>query len=350
MHMKPNKIKEMLKKISPLVWIISVVAVVAVIWLGSIAFDAFGWGFGGKEQIVVKIPEGCTVARMADILKEEDIIGHPLVFRLYEKMDGKEHTFQQGGHILTKNMSYGAIIEKLTHMPEYGPNEIVSVLIPEGYEARQIAETLAEKGLVDKEKFLKELEEGQFDFEFIKDIDRRENRLEGYLFPATYEIAVGESEHDIICRMLQAFQDNILPVYNQAQTDYTLDQVVTFASLVEREAANDGERPIVASVFYNRMEKDMTLSSCASVQYILKERKPILSNSDIKIKSDYNTYINKGLPVGPIASPGVSSVKAVLEPADTDYLYFAARMDGSENVFSRTGEEHMKTVQELQGN
>ena len=140
-----------------------------------------------------------------------------------------------------------------------------------------------------------------------------------------------------------------MPLYSSAKTDLTLDRIVTLASLVEREAANDGERGKVASVFYNRLHNDMTLSSCASVQYILKERKKILSSSDVKIKSPYNTYINKGLPIGPIAAPGEKSVRAALWPETTDYLYFAARADGSENVFSKTGEEHMRIVKELQG-
>lgn len=345
--MNIHGIKGKIKKITPLMWGTVVASVAVLVWILAVVFDILGWELSNQQKVVV-IPKGCSVSQMADILEEENVIRYPLIFRIYEKLDGKTHTFQQGGHILSKDMSYRAVIKKLTQMPEYGVDQVVSVLIPEGYEARQIAELLEQKGLVDKDVFMDKLENGQFDFEFIKDIERRENRLEGYLFPATYEFSFNESEEDIICKMLRAFEQNILPVYEGAQTDYTLDQVVTLASVVEREAANDGERPVVASVFYNRMERDMTLSSCATVQYILKERKPILSNSDIQIKSDYNTYINKGLPVGPIASPGVSSVKAVLSPADTDYLYFAAKMDGSANVFSRTGEEHLKIVQELQ--
>lgn len=149
--------------------------------------------------------------------------------------------------------------------------------------------------------------------------------------------------------MLKKFNDTVVPLYKQSGSTYSLDEIVTMASLVEREAANDSERGKVASVFYNRLEKGMTLSSCATVQYILKERKTILSTSDTKIKSDYNTYINKGLPVGPIASPGEKSVRAALYPEKTDYLYFAAKADGSANVFSKTGEEHMETVKRLQG-
>ena len=222
-------------------------------------------------------------------------------------------------------------------------------LIPEGYELRNIADALEEKGLIDRSRFEDELEKGKFDYDFINEISRKKNRLEGYLFPATYEIEPGTGEHEIIDMMLKKFNDTVVPLYKQSGSTYSLDEIVTMASLVEREAANDSERGKVASVFYNRLEKGMTLSSCATVQYILKERKTILSTSDTKIKSDYNTYINKGLPVGPIASPGEKSVRAALYPEKTDYLYFAAKADGSANVFSKTGEEHMETVKRLQG-
>lgn len=318
-----------------------------LIWVGSVAGDVLGLSLRKGREVMVDIPKGTSVSGIAKILKDEGIIRHSLVFRIYERLDGK-NVFQQGGHRLGTGQSYGEIIKKLTSAPEVGADETVTVLIPEGFEAWQIAKKLAENGLVDEGEFLRELDEGQFDYEFINQITRHENRLEGYLFPATYEIFVGESEHDIINRMLAAFEKRIVPIYRQSGTSYSLDEIVTMASLVEREAANDSERGKVASVFYNRIKRDMTLSSCATVQYIIKERKDILSNSDIKIKSDYNTYINKGLPVGPIASPGEASVRAALNPEETDYLYFAARADGSENVFSKTGKEHLSTVNSLQ--
>ena len=127
-----------------------------------------------------------------------------------------------------------------------------------------------------------------------------------------------------------------------------MDEIIIMASIVEREAANDTEWGKVASVFYNRLKIGMKLQSCATVQYILKERKDVLSNKDIKIDSPYNTYKYDGLPIGPVASPGLGAVKAALYPEETDYLYFAATKDGSRNVFTKTGEEHLKTVKELQ--
>lgn len=336
-----------IKKTSPAKLIGVPLALVVLLWCVFALWDVFGITPGKGHQVMVKIPAGSTVREIADILDDEGIIDHPMVFRFWEKL-GRDNVFQQGGHLVGRGQSYGNIIKKLTSTPDVGAYETVTVVIPEGYEARMIAKKLSDMGLVDEERFMEELEKGDFDFDFISEIDRKENRLEGYLFPATYELLVGESEHDIINRMLTAFNQRIVPLYKQSGTSYSLDEIVTMASIVEREAANDSERGKVASVFYNRLKNDMAFGSCATVQYIIKERKDVLSNSDIKIKSPYNTYINKGLPIGPIASPGESSVKAALYPEDTDYLYFAARADGSENVFTRTNEEHLQVVQQLQ--
>ena len=346
-----KRIMNNLRTKSPVLWGLVCAGLAIFVWLGAVFVDVSGiLPQSDNDEVMVTIPQGATLFDISQILKDEDVIDYPFLFRFCVKASRNDYVFQQGGHFLDKNLSYGKIARELTYAPDISFDEVVTVLIPEGYEAWQIAEVLEKKGLVDKEKFLQELEEGEFDFDFLSDISREENRLEGYLFPATYEFAVWETERDIIIKMLEAFETYIVPIYNEAKTDFTREEVVIFASVVEREAANESERATVASVFYNRMERDMTLSSCATVQYIIKERKPILSNSDIKIKSPYNTYINKGLPVGPVASPGVNSVKAVLYPADTDYLYFAARADGSENIFSRTGEEHFRVVRELQGN
>ncbi|MBR5155693.1 MAG: endolytic transglycosylase MltG [Clostridia bacterium] len=342
-----ERVLDFIRQASPVKLVAGLLAVAILLWCIFLFGDMFGMYPGRGSEVMVKIPGGSTVADISKILTDEGVVRHPVLFRIYEKLSG-DNVFQQGGHLLGRGQSYGNIIDKLTSTPEVGVYETVSVLIPEGYEARMIAAKLAEMGLVDEKRFMDELENGQFDFDFIDLIRRKENRLEGYLFPATYELLVGESEHDIINRMLTAFQQRIVPMYEQSGTSYTLDEIVTMASIVEREAANDTERGKVASVFYNRLKKDMAFGSCATVQYIIKERKDVLSNSDIKIKSEYNTYINKGLPVGPIASPGENSVKAALYPENTDYLYFAAKADGSENVFTRTGEEHLQTVRQLQ--
>ena len=310
----------------------------------GVAKDVFG--LKKDHEIIISVPEGATITKIAEVLEENGIIKYPRLFKIRASLG--DYVIQQGRHIVNRSMGYGKILKKLTMVPDAGYDNIYNVLIPEGFEVRHIAQKLSELGLIDTQKFYDEIENGDFDYPFIDKIERKENRLEGYLFPATYEIQKGESEHAIINKMLEAFNLIVVPMYEQADTDLSLDEIVTMASIIEREAANDSERPIVSSVFYNRLKFDMAFGSCATVQYILKERKDVLSLADTKIKSPYNTYINKGLPPGPIASPGKASVEAALNPEDTDYLYFAAKADGSGNVFSKNNDEHIKTVQILQ--
>lgn len=334
--------KDIIKKV--IIGVLGVIVIVALVFGFSLAKDMFG--LKKSRELIVSIPEGAGIREISEILEENGIVEYSQVFRLRASLGN--YVIQQGRHVLDRSMSYGKLLKKLTSIPDAGYDDIYKVLIPEGYEIKDIAKVLSEKGLIDEKVFFEEIENGDFDYPFINEIKRDENRLEGYLFPATYEIQKGESEHTIINKMLEAFNMFVVPLYENSGTNLSLDEIVTMASIVEREAANDSERPLVSSVFYNRLKKDMTLSSCATVQYILKERKKILSVADTKIKSPYNTYKEKGLPPGPIASPGKASIEAALSPADTDYLYFAAKSDGSSNVFSRTDEEHLKTVKMLQ--
>ena len=245
-------------------------------------------------------------------------------------------------------MSYAEILETFAVRKSQQAIETLNLTIPEGYEIRRVAELVEENGLVSADEFINEAENGVFDFEFLNGIARTENRLEGYLFPATYEFSTTDDAHAIINKMLQGFEDNILPIYNSAQTDYTLDEAVILASIIEREAGTEDEMPIVSSVFNNRMYAGMKLESCATVQYILKERKTVLSNEDTAIDSPYNTYMYSGLPVGPIASPGAAAMRAALSPADTQYMYFVADPNGGKNYFSTTYEEHLDKQTRLQ--
>ena len=322
------------------------IAAVAAILLLTGTFLADMLGIGGGQERVVEIPAGAGVSQISQILHQEGIVKHPNVFYAFARMSGAP-LFQQGKHTLHPSMSYGAICKKLTNPPDVQP-EIKRVVIPEGYELRQIVDLLVENGLGEKEAFLREIAEGVFDYAFLSQIPQRENRLEGYLYPDTYLFSEEESEHQILDKMLLAFQQKVVPIYEAAGCEESLDEVLILASVIEREAANDQERPTVASVFTNRIAIGMKLESCATVQYILKERKDILSNADIAIDSPYNTYRYAGLPKGPIASPGLASIEAALYPAETEYLYFVATADGSQNLFSKTFEEHNQKISQTQ--
>ncbi len=310
------------------------------------AADFFGTG-GSREEVSIEVSEGSGSSVIARQLKENRIIRFPLLFKLYARLQG-DVIYQKGSHNVADSMSYADLLEVFSSAADM--DEFTrKVVIPEGFELWQIVDLLVENGLGDKAAFYHEIENGVFEFPFISQIPRTENRLEGYLYPDTYLFTTEESEHDILSRMLQAFNEKVVPVYHGHGTDKTLDEILIFASVIEREAANDEERPLVASVFENRLEIGMKLESCATVQYILKERKTVLSMEDIAIDSPYNTYLYEGLPQGPIASPGISSVLAALEPANTDYLYFLATADGEENLFSETFEEHNQKLLKTQG-
>ena len=242
---------------------------------------------------------------------------------------------------LDRSAGYEDIFRALT---QSGHNvDAVKVTIPEGYEIYKIADLLESKGLIDKDKFYHLVDFGEFDYAFVQEIPVRENRLEGYLYPSTYEFAPGD-EYGIINEMLMQF-DIMYAKYESraAEMNMTMDEVITLASIIEREAQGDSDRKLVSSVFHNRINSTdyPYLQSCATVQYVLKERKPVLTVEDTKIDSPYNTYINKGLPVGPIASPGEAAVEAALYPEESNYLFFVLGSDGKHH-FSATYKGHVQ--------
>ena len=223
----------------------------------------------------------------------------------------------------------------------------VTFTIPEGYHLRQIVEVLTGQGIVTADEFWHLVKDGNFDYSFIKDLPRTERRLEGYLFPDTYTIPKGMAAEKVIDVMLKRFEQ-ILNKMPPNESGLNLHETVTLASIVEGESMLDEERPLVASVFLNRLAIDMKLDSDATIQYLFDKRKQRVLLKDLEIKSPYNTYLNKGLPPGPIGSPGEASLRAVFQPAASKYYYFVARKDNSgEHVFSRTLQEHNANKRKL---
>jgi len=187
----------------------------------------------------------------------------------------------------------------------------------------------------------------RFDYAFLRGVPKRENRLEGYLFPDTYQFSLSEGAYSIINKMLARFDEIYTQEYRTRAKSLgmTDDEIITLASVIEREAQGDGDRKTVAGVFHNRLKNAQYpyLESCATVQYILKERKPVLSVADTKIDSPYNTYQNPGLPAGPIASPGQKSIEAALYPEAHNYLFFVMDSTGKHR-FAETFSEHQKNM------
>lgn len=296
---------------------------------------------GAPAAVEIEIPIGSTATEIGKILADKGIIRSELAFKIATRLGGYADDYKAGLYNLSFGSDLKDIMEELTKGSIY--KETVKFTVPEGYELRQIAELLHEQGIADREGFLREAEEGSFSYSFIEDIPLRTNRLEGYLFPDTYEVFAGETVNSIISRMLSRFEDvaRELGLLDLEKGDMTMDEVVILASVVEREAGTPEELPLVSSVFHNRLKINMNLRSCATVLYVLGTRKPRLSNKDTQIESPYNTYMEPGLPIGPIASPGREALRAAIEPADSDYLYFQATGKGT-NVFSANYDEFLK--------
>ncbi len=322
--------------------ILGALVVVLVIAGGYFYADYVPGASGG--EVVVTVAEGSGTASIARELKRSGLINSEGFFRVMSKLRGKDGKYNFGKFKLLKSAGYEEIFKTLTQAGQIV--DAVKVTIPEGYEIYKIADLLESKGLIDKDKFYYLIDYGEFHYDFVDDIPFRENRLEGYLFPDTYNFAPND-EQGIINEMLSQF-DKVYKKYEDRAKEMgmTMDEVITLASIVEREAMGDSDRKLVSSVFHNRIKSTdyPYLQSCATVQYILKERKPVLSVADTKIDSPYNTYINKGLPIGPIASPGEEAIEATLYPEESDYLFFVLGADGKHH-FSKTFDEHIKNKQ-----
>lgn len=320
--------------------IIAVIIVICLLGAGILLKDSMGVSIPSGET-TVEVKEGDGTGVVAEALADEGIIKYPLLFKIQSKLGGYDGNFQPGAATIEDGMSYSEILNLLI-TPSRGAEKIT---IPEGYEVKQIAQKLDEAGIVGWQDFYAALNPDEYDYDFLKNLPQRDGQMEGYLFPATYEIPEGMSAHDIIDLMLAAFDSQFTDEYKAraAELGMTVDEVVTMASIVEREAEDSEEMAKVAGVFYNRRNSGMKFQSCATVQYILGERKPVLSIADTQIDSPYNTYIYPGFPVGPICNPGMDSIKAALYPEVTDAYYFVMGKDGS-HIFSTTYEEHLAAM------
>lgn len=315
-----------------IIFLFTVLVIVGVFFYGQLG--AVQPESNDENQFTIK--NGSTPALIARNLEEQGLIKDAKSFLLYARLSGNIEKFKAGHYIIKPSLN----VPEITKLLMEGRVATQTFTIPEGYHLRQIAEVLEKKGIAKKEEFWHSVKEGDFDYSFIKDLPKDEARLEGYLFPDTYTIAIGMKVDKVLDIMLKRFEE----VYEKLpanETGLSMHQIVTLASIVEGEALLDKERPIIASVFHNRLKKNMKLDSCATIQYLFDERKAQILYEDLEIKSPYNTYKNGGLPPGPIGSPGESSLKAVLAPANTKYLYFVAKKDNSgEHVFSTSLQGH----------
>lgn len=300
------------------------------------------------ETVMVTIPEGAGTSEIADILKENKLIGSKFSFRLSSKLNGYDGTYKQGTYEIDTGLTPIQIMDLLQSGEVATDNKIT---IPEGYNTRQIAAKAEEMGICTADEFIEEANTGVFEYDFLKDLPDRTYRLEGYLFPDTYFLSENMTAHDLIDLMLKRFEQMYTKEYQDAvaASGHTLDEIVTIASMVEKEITVDEERARAAGVIYNRLEENMSLGIDATVLYAVGKNAGELTQEDLQTDSPYNTRLNKGLPLGPISNPGEASFKAALYPEDHEYLYYVLESAGASNhVFCKTNEEFLAAKEKYQ--
>lgn len=320
--------------IQPLFWLALIFILGQLIWIYT-GLQANSSLISG-QRIKVEIPMGSSVFQIGRILEEKGLITNRESFIWYVYLTGKKDALKAGHYTFGPKISFSQVFAEL----QKGRPEIYKITIPEGYTTKEITRLLKEKGLIKVERF----EELLHDRVFLQShlVEFSPQTGEGFLFPDTYEIAKGSTEEEILAIFLQRFRQVWAQVSNGKNgSAFSPIELVTLASIVEGEAKVAEERPVIAGVFMNRLRRGLLLQSCATVQYALGERKQRLLYKDLQVDSPYNTYRYKGLPPTPICNPGRASLLAVLEPVQTDYLYFFAKADGS-HIFSRTYREHLR--------
>ncbi len=297
------------------------------------------------ENVVFHIKSGMTAEEIAGKLKTQGLIKNSKSFLLFVRLKNYDKNIKAGKYLVSRNMSVKEMLEKFVLGKTI--NDSIKVTIPEGFTLKQIADLLEQKGLVEHDVFIETAVVNGFDYDFLEGLSPGTS-LEGYLFPDTYNFPLNADEKTIINIMLKRFDEVFNEKFrNRARVlQKTYHEIITLASIIEKEGRLDEERPIIASVFYNRLERGMPLQSCATVQYALGDWKETLLYKDLEVDSPYNTYKHLGLPPGPISNPGKASIYAALYPADTDFLYFVAKGDGSHR-FSKTFNQHLKAIRTI---
>lgn len=293
-----------------------------------------------KNEVVVTIKQNSGAKLIATALKDKGVIKNKLAFVSHIKKKDAATKLKPGTYKFGPGkVSFEDILVKLI---EGEQEEQIVITIPEGYTVAQIAKLFADKGLVTEQDFLNYASNMEIPYEYIpKGNDYRQ--LEGFLFPDTYKIPISWNADKIINMLLNEFDKHWTEKFNERakELDFSVNEIITIASLIEREAKVENERPIISSVIHNRIKKGMLLQIDATVQYLLPEQKARLLYKDLEVDSPYNTYKYAGLPPTAIAAPGISCIEAALYPEETEYYYYRAKANGSgEHWFTKTFEEH----------
>lgn len=294
----------------------------------------------GEGNARVTVPIGASMRQAADSLEASGVIGSARAFSLYAKVKGRDRRIKAGTYILDRGSSWGTIIDAL----EAGRGIVLTVTIPEGWDLRTIVPAISNVMKISAPA----LDSAARDSALIRRLGIPTPTLEGYLFPETYLLPEGSAPLPIVRRLVAEFERRWKPEWN-AQLErlgMTRHEVITLASIVEKEARVAAERPVISAVYHNRLKRGMLLQADPTVIYALGRHVTRVLYRDLEVKSPYNTYRNVGLPPGPIASPGAASIEAALFPADVPHLYFVAHPDGH-HEFRATLREHNAAVRQM---
>ncbi|URZ16099.1 endolytic transglycosylase MltG [Clostridium felsineum] len=326
---------------------ISLFLVIVLIGTAAIYFKhSMDYPFKVKNDVSFYVKNGDNLNSVTNRLASNNIIKSKVFLKAYIKYNKVPGDIKPGLYSIKKGESMKKFLQDIAQ--GNFSNDYVKVTIPEGYDVDEIASLFDKKGLIKKDDFINACKNYNIP-SYIKNDNARKYKVEGYLFPDTYEFKKGTKGEDLINTMIKRFNEVIKEAEkNTNKSASDIDQTIIMASIIEREAEIDKDRPVIASVFFNRLKIKMKLQSCATVEYALGHHKNKLSNEDLKIKSNYNTYLVDGMPEGPICSPGKASIEAALNPANTNYIYFVSNNDRTHS-FTNNYQEFLKIKKKTQG-
>jgi len=312
------------------------------------AFTGISWLFiyahtpaGQYQEKRIHIQPGDNFQQLTYQLNHAKLIKKPMSFRLLGRITGVDTRIQAGEYVLNAAMTPFSVIDMLIQ----GKVALYKVVIPEGYSIIQIADTLHQLGIVSKTVFI----DAATNPSFVRKFGLDATTFEGYLFPDTYYFPKAVSSEKVITTMVNRFS-NILTekwILRTKELNFSIHEIITLASIIEKETGKAEERQLISSVFHNRLKKNMRLESDPTVIYGISDFDGNITKVHLKTKTEYNTYTIKGLPPGPIANPGAKAIEAALYPSDTNYLYFVAKNDGT-HQFSEKFKDHNSAVQKYQ--
>ncbi len=316
-------------------------AIIATLLLTHIYITFYGPAGRDRGLKTVTVSRGAPLRLVAERLKAKGIIGSKNGFLFVAWLKGAERDTKAGEYEFSPSMSPVFIIDMLKR----GEVKKYTITVPEGYTIRQIASLLESRGLADSSEFMARAG----DHNLVKELGLPGKTLEGYLFPDTYRLRKGMSATEIIEVMARRFKAVYRGEFSRLakRRGMALADVVTLASIIEKETSDPSERALISSVFHNRLSKGIKLQSDPTVIYAIRAFDGNIRKKDLKIRSPYNTYLHYGLPPGPIANPGKEAIRAAITPADTKYLYFVSKNDGT-HYFSKTYKEHIRAVERYQ--